>query len=211
MNQEDIQKVLEAIAKSGTSVAGDLVIEKHVEYEVDNVEAGGIGIQIINGEKVEDNAVKGKGGRPKKAGKTNNKAFIYCADDETNIRLQFFYNGLIGMGWIRENTQLKDFLSIFSGRDTDVRVVWTGDINTLTGLFKELVNKKGYVKLPQGESIWVMVNARFRDKAVNNEFGNERLGSTRTPIDNKEQIDMMVKILNPDIPIEKLREMMQRR
>lgn len=49
MNQEDIQKALEAIGKGGIKVNGDLVIEKHVEYEVDNVEAGGIGIQINNG------------------------------------------------------------------------------------------------------------------------------------------------------------------
>lgn len=48
MNQEDIQKALEAISKSGITVAGDLVLEKKVEYEVNNVEAGGIGIQINN-------------------------------------------------------------------------------------------------------------------------------------------------------------------
>lgn len=48
MNQEDIQKAFEAIGKSGINVAGDLVLEKKVEYEVNNVEAGGIGIQINN-------------------------------------------------------------------------------------------------------------------------------------------------------------------
>ena len=46
MKQENIQKALEAIAKNGITVAGDLVLEKHVEYEVGNVEQGGIGIQI---------------------------------------------------------------------------------------------------------------------------------------------------------------------
>ena len=50
MNQEDIQKAFEAISKCAIAVAGDLVIEKHVDYEVNNVEAGGIGIQVINGE-----------------------------------------------------------------------------------------------------------------------------------------------------------------
>ena len=49
MNQDDIQKALEAISKSNINVAGDLVLEKKVEYKVDTVEAGGIGIQIING------------------------------------------------------------------------------------------------------------------------------------------------------------------
>lgn len=49
VNKEDIQTALEAISKSGIKVAGDLVLEKNVEYEVANVEDGGIGIQINNG------------------------------------------------------------------------------------------------------------------------------------------------------------------
>ena len=49
MKQENIQKTLEAVAKSGMTVNGDFVLEKHVEYEISNVESGGIGIQIING------------------------------------------------------------------------------------------------------------------------------------------------------------------
>ena len=49
MKEDDMQKTLETIAKSGITVNGDLVLEKHVEYEVGNVENGGIGIQINNG------------------------------------------------------------------------------------------------------------------------------------------------------------------
>ena len=48
MNKEDIQAALEAIGKSGITIAGDFVLEKHVEHEVANVEYGGIGIQINN-------------------------------------------------------------------------------------------------------------------------------------------------------------------
>ena len=51
MNKEDLQAALEAIGKGGIHVAGDFVMEKHVDHEVANVETGGIGIQIINGEK----------------------------------------------------------------------------------------------------------------------------------------------------------------
>ena len=36
------------------NVAGDYVEKKEVQYEIGNVEAGGIGIQIINGEKTLD-------------------------------------------------------------------------------------------------------------------------------------------------------------
>lgn len=48
MKQEDIQKALEAISTGGINVAGDFVMNKYVEYEVANVENGGIGIQINN-------------------------------------------------------------------------------------------------------------------------------------------------------------------
>lgn len=41
--------LLEKILKSGITVQGDLVMEKHVENEIGNVEAGGIGIQIVHG------------------------------------------------------------------------------------------------------------------------------------------------------------------
>ena len=49
MNNDGMQKALETLGKGVIHVAGDLVVEKHVEYEVNNVEAGGIGIQINNG------------------------------------------------------------------------------------------------------------------------------------------------------------------
>lgn len=52
MTKEEMMAALEAISKSGIKVAGDLVLEKHVEHEVANVEAGGIGIQILNGNDV---------------------------------------------------------------------------------------------------------------------------------------------------------------
>ena len=46
MTQEELQKALEAISKGGITVNGDLVLSKHVEHEIGNVAAGGIGIQI---------------------------------------------------------------------------------------------------------------------------------------------------------------------
>ena len=167
--------------------------------------------QGSNAAKCEQTRPKVNAGRPKKAGKKILKSFIYQADtdEETNLRLQSLYFGLLQLKWIAEDTKQKSFLSIFSGEDTTCRVVWTGEVNTLAELFKELVNRKQYVKLPEGESIWVMVNARFWDKEGNREFGNDRLRSTSTPTGSKETIDLLVKIMNPDLPLESLKELMQ--
>ena len=152
-----------------------------------------------------------KRGRPKKAGKKILKSFIYQAndDEETNLRLQSLYHGLLQLQWIAADTKQKNFMSIFSGEDTTCRVTWIGDINTLAELFKELVTRKGYVRLPEGESIWVMVNARFWEKEGNQEFGNDRLRSTSTPTGSKETIDWLVKLMDPDMPLESLKEAMQ--
>ena len=152
-----------------------------------------------------------KRGRPKKAGKKLLKSFIYQAfdDEDTNLRLQSLYHGLLQLQWIAADTKQKSFMSIFSGEDTSCRVTWIGDINTLAELFKELVTRKGFVKLPEGESIWVMVNARFWEKEGNQEFGNDRLRSTSTPTGSKETIDWLVKLMDPDMPLESLREAMQ--
>ena len=43
------KEFLEQILKGGITVQGDLVFEKHVEHEIGNVEAGGIGIQVVQG------------------------------------------------------------------------------------------------------------------------------------------------------------------
>ena len=153
-----------------------------------------------------------KRGRPRKTGRAVKKSFVYRAltDEDTNQRLQFFYKGLKQLQWIAADTQQKNFLKIFSGEDTSSRVVWTGDINTLAELFRELVQRKKYVQLPEGESIWVMVNARFWEKEGNHEFGNERLAATRAPL-NKENIDLLVRFMNPQLVVDDvIRQMNQR-
>lgn len=150
-----------------------------------------------------------KGGRPKRTGQKITQSFIYNGGQDTNARLQLLYNGLISLNWIREDTDLRHFMSQFSGEEATCRVVWTGEINSLAELFKELVTRKKLVKLPQGVSLWVMVNARFWEKEGNREFGSERLRSTRTPIDTKAQIELLVKLMDSSIPIPEMKKMIQ--
>lgn len=157
------------------------------------------GVKAEEAEIVEEVKSSVKRGRPRKTGRALQKSFVYRAltDEDTNQRLQFLYNGLKQLQWIASDTLQKNFLRVFSGEDTSSHIVWTGDINTLAELFRELIQRKKYVQLPEGESIWVMVNARFWEKKGNREFGNERLAATRTPLENKEKIDLLVRFMNP--------------
>ena len=178
------------------NVFGDVNIGKKQDEAVD-------GVNAEDAEIVEEVKSSSKRGRPRKTGKATQKSFVYRAltDADTNQHLQFLYNGLKQLQWIAADTQQKNFLKIFSGEDTSSRVVWTGDINTLAELFRELVQRKKYVQLPEGESIWVMVNARFWEKEGNHEFGNERLAATRAPL-NKENIDLLVRFMNPQLVVD---------
>lgn len=62
MEIEDLAKLLTGC---NINVKGDLVMEKHVEHEVANVEAGGIGIQIIGDKKPKDSDGKEEKGSEK--------------------------------------------------------------------------------------------------------------------------------------------------
>ena len=147
-----------------------------------------------------------KRGRPKKSGEVVTKAFTYKANSlsETNDRLQRFYASLVAMKLIATNTQQRDFIDLFTGKDTAKRVVWTGDVNTLAELFRELVTRKKFVSLPEGLSLWVMVNAHFWNKEGNREFGNDRLRCTRAPIDNRGIINWLVRVLDPRQDLDEL-------
>ena len=57
MEIEDLAKLLTGC---NINVKGDLVMEKHVEHEVANVEAGGLGIQIIGDKKPKESDGKEK-------------------------------------------------------------------------------------------------------------------------------------------------------
>ena len=178
------------------NVFGDVNIGRKQDEAVD-------GVNAEDAEIVEEVKSSSKRGRPRKTGRAVKKSFVYRAltDEDTNQHLQLFYKGLKQLQWIAADTQQKNFLKIFSGEDTSSRVVWTGDINTLAELFRELVQRKKYVQLPEGESIWVMVNARFWEKEGNHEFGNERLAATRAPL-NKENIDLLVRFMNPQLVVD---------
>lgn len=139
-----------------------------------------------------------KRGRPKKTAEKIGKTFTYKARrGETNFRLQKLYEALKQMGWIAADTQLLDFVDLFSGEENYNRIVWLDDINVLAELFRQLVNRKKYVSLPEGYSIWVMVNAHFWNKEGNKEFGNDRLRCTTAPVDKMETIKWLVRLLDP--------------
>ena len=166
MKKEDIQAAFEAIGKGGIQVAGDLVLEKHVEYEVANVEEGGIGIQVINGSAPK--VANPKTQREKKdseemPAKTRETMTFGRKSGVTEGHIVLLYQKLVKEGWIEGNDA--DFKVLFSGsRDEDCELVWLGKYGkgTLVELFKQFVQAK-LIVVSDGFTLSSILEGHFKD------------------------------------------------
>ena len=166
MNKEDLQAALEAISKGGITIAGDFVLEKHVEHEVANVEAGGIGVQIINGNAPKstvpkESRVKNMAVKPPKPRETMT---FKRKGKVTEPHLMLLFMLLTREEWIEGNEA--DFKALFSGnRDENCKLIWTGKYGkgTLVGLFKRMVTEK-LIEVPQGFTLSGILEGHIMDK-----------------------------------------------
>lgn len=165
MTQEELQKALEAIGKSGITVNGDLVLSKQVENEIGNVEAGGIGIQNVYHHK------EPKAAKPKKKAVERN----VCAKPKT---LKYFVHGNNGRlmkqrqrvdivfrlwnkwGWIDDQTTPDDFDAFFEGTPRHCNITWTANATILTILLQELLQQP-YIEKQTGLSAKSLVEQQF--------------------------------------------------
>lgn len=166
MKKEDLQAALEAISKGGIQVAGDLVLEKNVEYEVANVEEGGIGIQIVNGSvpKV-SNSKRNYGNKDtdEKPQKPRETMTFYRKSGVTEGHLILLYQKLVKEKWIEGNEA--DFKALFSNkRDENCVLKWDGKYGkgTLVELFKQFVSA-GLITVANGFTIPSILEGHFVD------------------------------------------------
>ena len=152
------------------NVAGDYVQSKHVDYEINNVEAGGIGIQIVNNQPTID-PPQSKPVTPKKAPHfLETPTFIYRyfkSDPNSNQRIHLLYNYLCKeyketKTYIDPNTPSDHFFSLFTGeRNTNV-IRWAGDKQDLSYFIKQLLKRK-IIDVLQGMTIWTITQNHFSD------------------------------------------------
>ena len=167
MKKEDLQAALEAISKSGIQVAGDLVLEKNVEYEVANVEDGGIGIQIVNGSTPKvANPKKGSGKKDsdEKPPKPREVMTLKRRSKVLDGHLTLLFQKLTKEGWI--DGFEANFKNLFSGqRDENCQLTWTGlyGKGTLVELFKQLI-KAELIDVPAGFTLSSILEGHFMDK-----------------------------------------------
>ena len=121
--------------------------------------------------------------------------FSYRWFESEQRRIIQLYQYLLRAGWIASNTNPDDFLSLFSGRDSNCKIHWTGKKTYLVYLFKLLTDRQ-YIFTPKGVGRWMIVSSHFVD--VHGRLFTH-LNSQRTPLKVQQAIDQLAELLNAAI------------
>ena len=193
---------MEDNAKTIINVAGDYVQSKHVDYEINNVEAGGIGIQFVNGKQTTANSpTKSKTVTPKKSKhflETVTFKYRYLNTTDGNRRLSLLYQFLCKeyretKSYIALETTPDEFYSLFSGESNNNVVTWTGSKQDLYYFIKRMV-ERNIIDIPQGSTIWTITQNHFSDRRGNLFLD---LRNQHKPQLSAEAIDRLIDILDP--------------
>lgn len=148
----------------------EIVLEKHVEYEIGNVEQGGIGVQVNNTLPTPPSHDKNTSpaATPKRKAAVQprvvDEVFTYrhLDSEEGKRRLAKLYHLLLKAEWIAKDTKPDDFTDIFFGKPKSVKVKWTGKQAYLYALINTLEDR-GLIARIEGGTKWVITGSHFLD------------------------------------------------
>lgn len=161
---------LQLLKQSGITVLGDLVLEKHVQHEIGHVEAGGVGIQIVQGRsslsalpKACPPAASSKGRTSAAKGSAPKRELMtFARKDISDGHLRLLYVLLTHNGWL--SGQEPDFIALFSGQESRVTLTWLEPYGkgTLRFLFRQMQDE-GLIDVPRGFSLDHILEGHFAD------------------------------------------------
>ena len=148
----------------------EIVLEKHVEYEIGNVEQGGIGVQVNNTLPTPPSHDKNTSpaATPKRKAAVQPRVvddvFTYRHMDTEGgkRRLTMLYQKLLKAKWIAPDTMPDQFVDIFCGKAKSVKVKWTGKQAYLYALINTLVDRQ-LIACLEGGTKWVITGSHFLD------------------------------------------------
>lgn len=195
-------------AQTIINVAGDYVQYKHVDYEIGNVEQGGIGIQIVPGKSagtVPSTTAKQANGKTVEPKKSSfflaTPTFIYRylnAKPEDAKRLPLLFQHLTkeyreGKSYLAPETAPDAFYSLFTGERSDTVITWTGTKQDLYFFVKCMV-KRDIIRLPKSWSIWKITENHFSDRHGNPYLNLRHQHPPKIAVD---AIEHLIDILDP--------------
>ena len=207
MDFEEKMKVLQALGIQNKNLT--VILEQNNEHNIENVEAGGIGIQINNGVQTVNNDKKKPAGNKDARKKKPSGAMIvkdtftyrFLDDEDGTARLIKLYQYVQKAGWIPKETKHEDFTAIFEGKPTDVKVKWTGKQSDLYALINRL-ERCGLISCPKGVTKWVITGSHFLD-CNSKQFS--AWNKQKTPQKSALAIEAIADLLDPTKDIDKKR------
>lgn len=194
---------MEDNAKTIINVAGDYVQSKHVDYEINNVEAGGIGIQFVNGKQIPSASSSPKSKsvtpmRPKHFLETVTFKYLYLNSADGNRRLSLLYQFLCKeyretKSYIVPETTPDEFFSLFAGETNNTVVTWTGSKQDLYYFVKRMVERH-IINIPNISTIWTITQNHFSDRRGNLFLD---LRNQHNLKNSAEAIERLIDILDP--------------
>ena len=130
----------------------EYVQEKHVGYQIGKVEAGGIGIQVVQGGQKSPKAAGGRQGF-----KVVSNVFTYKWAKQHPERVTAFYQYLVQLRAIDKDTDHEEFEKLFLGVPTDIIVRWLAPKSALKALMSEL-KRRQYIT-PAGP-VWKITESK---------------------------------------------------
>ena len=199
MDKEEKLKIFTELAKAKGNLT--VILEQNNEHNIENVEAGGIGIQINNGVQTVNNDKKKPAGNKDARKKKPSGAMLvkdtftyrFLDDEDGTARLIKLYQYVQKAGWIPKETKHEDFTAIFEGKPTDVKVKWTGKQSDLYALINRL-ESRGLISCPKGVTKWVITGSHFLD-CNSKQFSD--WNSQKTPKKSAAAIEALADLLDP--------------
>ena len=119
--------------------------------------------------------------------------FIYRHAPKYASRIVTLYQHLLKAKWIAPDTNPDDFLAIFSGEDTTVRVKWIAKPSYLYGLIRRAIEQE-LISVPSNGKIWQITESHFVDNHSRpfNDLHKQKESKTAIPT-----IEALLQILEP--------------
>ena len=109
-------------------------------------------------------------------------------------RITKLYQFLLRAQWIASDTNPDDFFSLFTGKESNVRIKWIGSNLQLAYLIR-VITEQNYISTPKRVGKWTCVYNHFVDK---NSRQLPKLSRLHIPKKSKSAVEQMAELLNPN-------------
>lgn len=121
-------------------------------------------------------------------------SFTYIHYQNEPLNINDLYTKLKETNRINKETTLPDFKRVFTGKEIENPIVWTGALSDLTYLMKQMVNSNQVLRTPNKHSIWEVVVNCFVDENKNI-FDKSRLRRQQIPKQNINELKIIANLL----------------